>query len=185
HVTPWFAHSRAAACGVRSAYMQPHTLGVDRWAAIVAGFRRGRASAPGEPVCVVDAGTALTIDAISASGEHQGGLILPGLRLLREALLAAAADIDSTTQEPSAAPPGFSVFARSTEQALANSGSLACAAAVDRCARTLSAQGGAPYVVLCGGDAAALAPWLETRAQICPNLVFEGLAMLFEQRMCE
>lgn len=181
----WFARSRSVSCGVRSAYAQPHTLGVDRWAAIVAGFRQARARAPARPVCVVDAGTALTIDAISPSGNHLGGVILPGLRLQRKALLDAAADITVPLDDPAVRPQSLDVFANSTSAALAFSGRLACAATIDRCVRTASAQSSAAYVLLTGGDAPALAPWLETRAEICPNLVFEGLAMLFAEGKSE
>ena len=53
-----FLSSTARACGIVNGYEQPGTLGVDRWAAIVAACER----APGESVLIIDAGTAVTID---------------------------------------------------------------------------------------------------------------------------
>ena len=72
---------------LRSGYRQkPEQLGIDRLLAMVAARARSRG-----PVCVVDAGTAVTIDFVDAQGQHLGGFILPGLRLARECLLANTA----------------------------------------------------------------------------------------------
>jgi type III pantothenate kinase len=87
-IAPILARSAASGAGVRSGYADPAQLGVDRWLAICAAFARHRA-----PVCVVDAGTATTIDVVSGSGEHQGGLILPGITLMQSALLAGTGDL--------------------------------------------------------------------------------------------
>jgi len=87
-VAPVFARSAACGAGVRNGYADPSQLGVDRWLAICAAFARYRA-----PVCVVDAGTATTIDVVSGSGEHQGGLILPGITLMQSALLGSTGDL--------------------------------------------------------------------------------------------
>ena len=181
----WFARSLSESCGVRCAYAQPQTLGVDRWAAIVAGFRRARSEFFGDPICIVDAGTAVTIDAVTARGAHLGGLILPGLRLQTQALLSAAAEIRVRQHTRSRVPQGVEIFADNTSDAVAYSGPLACSAAIDRCVRTLAGDSNNARLLLTGGDAARLLPWLETRAEICPNLVFEGLAMLYEQRMAD
>ena len=107
---------------------------------------------------------------------HLGGLILPGLALQRTALFGATADISAGALAVRDPPQGLAIFATGTDQALALSGALACAAAVDRCVNALA------RVMLAGGDAGVLAPWLASGFEICPNLVFEGLAILFEQR---
>ena len=89
----WYARSTARGGGVRNAYERPELLGVDRWAALVGAYARLRAAGGRSPVCVADAGTALTIDALASDGRHLGGLILPGIALQRTALLASTADI--------------------------------------------------------------------------------------------
>jgi len=178
----WFAQSLPETAGVRCGYARAATLGVDRWAAIVAAAQRARTQASGRALCVVDAGTALTIDAVDHESVHIGGLILPGVHLQRQALLDAAADIAVSQEQIEGARCGPAVFATSTAQALAISGPLACAAAIDRCVAELSAVSNMPWLVLTGGDATRVAQWLETPFDICPNLVFEGLAIMFEQR---
>jgi len=66
-----------------SGYLKPEQLGIDRLMAMVA----ARAISP-RPFCVVDAGTAVTIDFVDQTGQHLGGFILPGRRMFRECLLA-------------------------------------------------------------------------------------------------
>jgi type III pantothenate kinase len=178
----WFARSTAMAGGVRNAYSTPANLGVDRWAAIVGAYGRQQMLGGFAPLCVVDAGTAVTIDAVEPDGTHLGGLILPGLALQRAALLESTADISekaAAQRDPDAA---LSVFATDTASAIARSGAVACAATIDRCVRQLSSGSRQPVLMLTGGDANAVAPWLATAFEICPNLVLEGLAVLFEQR---
>jgi type III pantothenate kinase len=65
--------SRAEQGGVRNGYREPETLGVDRWLAIV-----GAVSRYGKPAVIWDLGTATTLDAVDETGQHLGGLILPG-----------------------------------------------------------------------------------------------------------
>jgi type III pantothenate kinase len=143
---------------------------------------RGRELAPARPIAVVDAGTAVTIDAVDRNSTHLGGLILPGLRLQRSVLLETTADIAAAAQPEVNTAPDGDIFARSTQEALAVSGPFACAAAIDRCVAYLANSGVQPWLVLTGGDAKSVGQWLASPCDICPNLVFEGLAILFEQR---
>ena len=78
----------AAQLGVKNGYREPARLGSDRWAALIGAHMRG----PG-PLCVVDCGTAITLDALNTAGEFVGGVILPGITLARQALLARAPGI--------------------------------------------------------------------------------------------
>jgi type III pantothenate kinase len=61
--------SAAAQCGVRNSYAKPAQLGCDRWAALIGARHVHRGAA-----VVVNAGTALTVDALSADGVFVGGL---------------------------------------------------------------------------------------------------------------
>ena len=178
----WFAHSSRLAGGVRNAYVDCENLGVDRWSALVGAYSRMKSRGVSVPVCVVDAGTAITIDALRADGNHLGGLILPGLTLQHEALLGSTADIAENATARSSSKSVRGIFATDTGSAIAQSAAFACAAAIDRCAQALTSASQQPIVMLAGGDADALVPWLATNCEICPNLVLEGLAVLFEQR---
>ena len=73
--------SQAFAFGVYNAYQQPEKLGVDRWLALVAVRNHYQL-----PACIVDCGTAITVDLIDVEGKHQGGLISPGLTLMKKSL---------------------------------------------------------------------------------------------------
>jgi type III pantothenate kinase len=80
-LNPQFAVSEPYANGVVNGYQQPEKLGVDRWLGILA------AKAKNVSACVVvDCGSAITVDLVTSQGEHLGGYIAPGLRLMREAL---------------------------------------------------------------------------------------------------
>src|SRR5512135_1450322 len=76
---PLWLKGEPARCGVRSLYERPEQLGPDRWASLIA----ARALEPGRACLVVNAGTCTTIDMLSAGGEFTGGLILPGIELMR------------------------------------------------------------------------------------------------------
>lgn len=80
---PWQAQVQASADGVACGYREAGRLGVDRWLAVLAAARRW----PGEPLMVVDAGSAITLDAL-VPGRHLGGFIGPGLQMMRRALYA-------------------------------------------------------------------------------------------------
>lgn len=170
---PELVKTSAELLGLRCAYRDPSRLGVDRWVALLAAHRL-----TGGAACVASAGTAVTFDAVDARGQHLGGLILAGPRLAAAALARAAHDIGAT---PLAGPPrrGLGVLGRSTDEAVANGTMLAAAAALDRAYRTVAATlGGEPPLLLAGGEAGAILPWLETAAQLRADLVLEGLALI-------
>jgi type III pantothenate kinase len=74
-------------------YEKPEQHGVDRWAAVVASHQAN----PGYSVCVISAGTAITVDLINKSGQHLGGYILPSFMTMHAALLADTANVESTS----------------------------------------------------------------------------------------
>ena len=103
-----FYYSRAEHHGVTNCYPEPVRLGVDRWVAMIEGFRRFG------PCIIVDCGSALTIDAVDAHGHFMGGYIVPGLGMLRGALLRDTADVHI---EPGASSLGLG---KSTGQCVHN-----------------------------------------------------------------
>ena len=75
-----------------NAYEKPEQHGVDRWAAVVASHLGN----PEYSVCVISAGTAITVDMINKNGQHLGGYILPSFATMHAALLADTANVKST-----------------------------------------------------------------------------------------
>ena len=170
-----FAKSERAACGVRNAYRQPRRMGVDRWLALI-----GAWSEFGSAAIVVDAGTAVTIDAIDGEGQHLGGQILPGVALMAGALAAETSDLPAPRTRLPAAASGLDIFADSTAKAIQQGTWNAVVGAVDRAITTLRSNAYEPLVVLTGGDASRMLTALGTEPLHRPNLVLQGLARVLE-----
>lgn len=151
--------------GVTNRYHEPAQLGPDRWAALVAA--RALTTAP---VSVIDGGTAVTVDALSADGEFLGGVIFPGLGLLRESLAQGAAGLGDAPGDAS------SCQARRTADAIAAGTLFGLAGAVERLLDEHRAQLGAGMqVLLTGGDAMPLSKMLRGPVRVVPELVLQGL----------
>lgn len=150
--------------GVVNGYRDPGQLGTDRWAGLVAAHRSG----PGHKL-VVNAGTALTIDALAADGRFRGGLIVPGPALMRRSLDRGTAGLRLTEGR-------FEPFPASTPDAITTGAVQACIGAVERMRAAMAAAGLDPArLVVSGGAAAELAPHLPPGAAMDENLVLEGL----------
>lgn len=166
------ARTEASGGGVRNGYLEPAQMGVDRWLAMVAAYDRHRAA-----VCVVDAGTALTVDLVEADGAHAGGLILPGRALMRSALLRQTGRIAVAAALEAGTDPG-GLLGRDTESCIRWAALRASVSLVESCVRDSARTGGqAATVVVTGGDAPALLRVLAVPAEHRPLLVLEGLAL--------
>lgn len=167
-----WAKSAGAADGLRNAYHDPSQLGVDRWLALCAAWRSGR------NLCLVAAGTALTIDLVSDSGLHAGGLIIPGFAAMQSAVLAAAPDLGRVAARSArTGVPRGEELGRDTRSALELGALRAATALVDECRSSFGARGDID-VVLTGGDAERLRDALAPRLAVTlrRQLVLEGLA---------
>jgi type III pantothenate kinase len=169
-VAPEFIVSRGAQCGVRSSYEDPAQLGCDRWAALI-GARR---LYPGACL-VVNAGTALTVDALSEEGLFLGGIIAPGIDLMRHSL-------DRHTAGLRFQPGEVRFFPGNTGDAIMSGAAHAAAGAIERMATFMRESGQDPLrVILGGGSAAFLRPLLGLDTLIVEYLVLEGLAAIAEE----
>jgi len=167
-----FLVSRAECCGVKVAYAEPERFGVDRLAALVA----AHAMEADSPIVVVDAGTAVTVDVIDARGRHLGGLIMPGLRLLRESLLGGTAGVGPCDVPVNASGGGLQA---DTEAGVAAGAQCMFVGGVLRAIDAANrVAGGDAYLYLTGGDAAILAESLERKHVLRPDLVLEGVTLM-------
>lgn len=180
---PQFVTSLRRQGGVINAYRSPGQLGVDRWLLLIA----AQDIYPRENVCIVSAGTALTVDLLDSRGRHRGGTIIPGPALMVESLLSATAEIRrraARLPEPprSRGVPQF--FARDTRTAIqAGSRHAAAAFAAYGLERARDTVGLPLRVVLTGGGAGDLQRILPRReaglkVQRIDHLVLRGLAVL-------
>lgn len=172
-----FARSEKSACGVTSGYRQPRQLGVDRWVAMIGAWAEFGAAA-----LVVDAGTAVTIDAIDPTGQHLGGQIIPGGRLMAASLAAQTSDIPGTRRLVPSQARDLHMFAASTTGAVGNGALNAIVGAVERAVLAMQDQGFSPVIALTGGDASRILKSLGIAAEHRPHLVLQGLARILEDR---
>ncbi|MDC9720289.1 MAG: type III pantothenate kinase [Gammaproteobacteria bacterium] len=148
--------------GLFNGYERPEQLGVDRWLAMVAARRRTN-----NAVCVVDCGSAITFDYVSAEGRHEGGYIIPGSQLMVQALLSDAAQIEFMQQSTDHHHPGTTT----AQAVLAGCGKMAIQGACDL---VIEAQAQGYEILLCGGDGLAIANKLGL--VYIEGLVLDGLA---------
>lgn len=80
--------SKKAQSGIVNSYLHPERMGIDRWLALIAAFNSTQRVIKNSGVIVVDAGSALTVDVLSAEGQHLGGYIVPGILMAQGALFA-------------------------------------------------------------------------------------------------
>ncbi|MDE1982797.1 MAG: type III pantothenate kinase [Betaproteobacteria bacterium] len=165
-----WVESASSAGGIVNRYDKPGQLGTDRWVALI-----GARARTTHPVIVVNAGTATTIDALSSTGEFLGGMILPGLTLMRQALHRGTAALPS---EPSGC---FAPFPRNTADAIVTGSIAATVGAIESLAQTLTAhESSEVHRLLSGGHAETLQPHVKMPADRVTYLVLEGLARLME-----
>jgi len=173
------AVQRAADLPLRVNLELPERVGIDRLLdAVAANVLR----APTDAAIVVDAGTATTVNFISAEGAFEGGAILPGLELGARALhhytaLLPLVDVQSIAQKP-VAPLG-----RSTPAAIASGLWFGHIGAVRELVNRLSESAGrSPLLLVTGGNGRGLAPELGTAARFEADLALRGLAFVAQAR---
>ena len=195
HVAIHWITAQPEACGVNNHYENPESLGSDRWAALIAAWHIKQA-----PCVVVNAGTAVTIDALSVqpnayqnTAAFIGGLILPGFDLMQQSLGIATAKLpkkivklDNTTQDESTKK--IDIFAKNTTNAIYAGALYAITGAIKAMVRELGEQTKKlPYIVISGGNAAIIYAQLHqdyptgkmTKGLfIFDNLVLQGLFLL-------
>lgn len=168
-ITPEIAESRPRVAGVVNGYgADSAKLGVDRWLALVAAYKR-----VGGAVLVLDAGSALTVDLVDADGRHLGGYIAPGERLMK---LSLHSDTEKVRFDLSRSGADLG-FGCATQQAV-DAGVLAAQVgavkvAIEEAGRRIP-EGFAILVTGGGGD--RLLPHLPGHPEYLPELVLDGLA---------
>jgi len=166
HREPWFARTQANTGNLSNSYADPYRMGVDRWLAMLGARQRQQGR-----LCVIDAGSALTIDLVSAAGRHEGGYIIPGPALMERALLLDTDRVRFEETVEYALSPGIS-----TAEAVRHGIALAQAGAV---ALALDHAGSEPIALLfCGGAGELLMKLLGRGGQWAPDLVFEGMEVM-------
>lgn len=165
--TPVWVAGRREQCGVKSLYENPGQLGPDRWAAVIGARHLTRGAC-----LVVNAGTAMTVDALTEGGEFLGGLIVPGFELMHSAL-------ESNTARLSAERGSFAAFPRNSADAITSGAINALCGAVERMRGRMIEHGSRdPEILVGGGAGPLLAGHLDGPVRLAERLVLEGLVRI-------
>jgi len=171
HPSPSFIESSSKACGVTNVYDKPKTLGVDRWLAIIAAHSKYDGL-----LCVVDSGTAMTMDFVLGSGEHLGGYIVPGSKLMRQSLLSNTEKIHVSDV---VIKPGLGI---NTAEAVVSGIEQMLLAFIEAKIVEISKKYQQEVtLVLTGGHAEQLAKGLAVPVSLEKDLVLQGLKEINEQ----
>jgi type III pantothenate kinase len=164
---PRIMQSEAVFGRVTNGYRVPATLGIDRWAAIVAAARKVSGAC-----CVVDAGSACTVDVVDPDGHHRGGWIVPGLAMQAELLSAKTEGVRSHTSVHTLG------WGDNTAACVSNGSLAALTGMIELACAGIEKSWGAVACLLTGGDARRIASVLARPATVHDNLVIEGLDLL-------
>ena len=161
--------------GLTNGYLDPALLGADRWLGLIGAWTMARTA-----LCVVDAGTAVKVDGVDASGQHLGGLRAPGIHMMREALMNRTSDIAKAAL--CSTPSLAGILANNTIGAVSRGAVFALAGMADRAAEVIEQSTGArPKLFITGGDAGMITGTMLGHGEIVPDLVLRGLALIAAQ----
>ncbi len=165
-------HVDSARAGIALAYSEERNFGVDRWLALIAAQQIYN-----DNICVIDCGTAVTIDLLTAQGRHQGGVVLPGLELMQNSLLQRTADIDYAAK--AIVPTDDNPLGRDTRDGIIKGTLSAVAGAIEFTVSRIKRETAMPITcVITGGDAVGVLNVLGKDYQHEPHLVLLGIQAL-------
>ena len=173
---PQWVVPRAEEAGVINGYDHPARLGSDRWVALIGARQRLLARGQQRPCIVVMVGTAVTVEALDASGRFLGGIILPGHGIMLRALESGTAGLHVPTGD-------VRPFPTNTSDALTSGGTFAIAGAVQRMWDNLRVHTGqVPVCLMTGGAGWKMAPYLTVPFELVEGLIFDGLLTIAASR---
>lgn len=167
--------SKARGYGLINGYEKPSELGSDRWCALIGAYHASHSN-----IVVIDCGSAITIDIVNKSGEHLGGYIVPGLRMMKQSLGLHTAQIEVNAQaigDNSLDP------ARTTSGCVDAGVNLAAVSMIEAIIKQQSVLNSDLKYFITGGDAGLVAEHLTTECVNMQNLVIRGLAFIAESEL--
>ena len=159
-------YTQSTALGLVNSYASPDRMGVDRWLAMLAAWYPNQTG-----VVVVDAGSALTLDVVTESGQHQGGVIIPGADLSERVLLEQTGKVRFDEDVAHELKLG-----NSTAECVRFGIAHAQLGALESIAKRFDLH---PYKWFFAGGAGA---WLQARmdvsGELAPDLVLDGIGLV-------
>jgi len=167
----------AGEAGLSNGYDHPARLGADRWVAMIGARQRMLAVGPARPMVVVLVGTAVTIEAVDASGAFLGGFIVPGHGIMLRALESGTAGLHVPTGE-------VREFPTNTSDALTSGGTFAIAGAIERMVQHVHKHcGDEPARYMTGGAGWKMVSHIAVGFELVESLIFDGLLVIQQGRI--
>lgn len=177
-IFPIFLNTQINCCGLENGYDDPLKLGVDRWMALVGSHTITR-----KPYIVIDAGTAITLDAVH-DNRHVGGFIVPGVTTMRQSLIdnTAKLSIDCNGMESVDRDETVTnILPRNTQSAICAGTLYMAASFVDSVIFDLQHEFGCLFkVYVTGGDGKQLARLINADCEYIEDLVLLGMVNVIE-----
>lgn len=175
HEVPLHVLAVNAHANIQSDYVNPASLGKDRWAACLAVTQASNARVN----LLVSFGTATTLDAVVRLGSwrHLGGFIVPGVQTMLGSLHSNTAELP---QVELGVPGAGNVWPTSTQRAIGEGVGRMQVALIESLVNELETQWGeTPTLWLCGGFAPAMKKLLPS-ANLLEHAVFKGLVLDYQ-----
>ena len=181
NIEPVYLKTEAQRAGVVNGYTNPAQLGVDRWLTLLAAHSFYKQT--NKALCIIDSGTCVKIDILTAEGEHLGGCILPGEKMMVqsvEELLTRNGKVSQKTNRgnfESSSLKRYQLTQKDTFSGLASGVRFSQIAVIEKLCRDLPLvlEQKACQIILTGGgghDLAILEPY---DVVYRPHLVLQGI----------
>jgi type III pantothenate kinase len=157
----------------KNLYATPETLGNDRVAAVAG----AQSLFPGRDVLVIDAGTSITYDLLTAKGEYRGGGISPGLQMRFDALHTLTSKLPLIKAERE---KEIILIGNSTKTAILSGIQNGVLQEVDGIIECYKADFPGIKTLICGGDNKYFDKYLKNNIFAAPNLVLQGLMKILQ-----
>ena len=162
---------KTAKVPIKNRYKYPKQVGQDRLVNAYAAVR-----IYGAPAIVIDYGTAITFDVISAKGEYLGGMIVPGMRISLEALTEKTALLPRIKL---AKPKEF--IGRDTTNSMLSGIFYGFGALTDDLNSRISRKlGHKTHIIATGGNISQIKPFCHSLKNIDQDLTLKGLDLIFQ-----
>ena len=164
----YFLDADTESFGITLDHYNAKQLGADRLAAMIGAQEKFKGTK-----CIIDCGTAITIDVLDSNSKHLGGVILPDVHSMQNSLLL------DTNIKLNKETVGFNVFARSTQEAIHTGCLSAVVGGIQYVINEMQTKIGLfDKIILTGGNARSLLPMLSSDAVLEPTLVLDGLMII-------
>ena len=174
HINPYLVQVEQDKYNLSTRYTNPRVLGSDRWVAMIAARDEFK-----KTLCVVDCGTAVTIDVVTDNGMHIGGLITPGLKTARQSLGLTANNLPLVENNDENNNNESSFLAINTQDAILGGTLYQLSAYIDRIISEIKQEfGEATECIITGGDADKIQALSYHHLHHRETLVLEGLRIV-------